>query len=50
MHDEGNAVLQWDNLRFARVDIAIYTYHEVFPVSVPFIHSFLLIVNISLYF
>jgi hypothetical protein len=44
MDDEGNVVLQWDNLRFARVDIAIHTYHGVYPVSVPFIHSFLVIV------
>nr|XP_051199115.1 type 2 DNA topoisomerase 6 subunit B-like isoform X2 [Lolium perenne] len=29
MDDEGNAVLQWDNLTFARVDIAIHTYHGV---------------------
>ncbi|CAM0909797.1 unnamed protein product [Alopecurus aequalis] len=27
MDDEGNAVLEWDNLTFARVDIAIHTYH-----------------------
>uniref|UniRef100_J3MHH7 Type 2 DNA topoisomerase 6 subunit B-like n=1 Tax=Oryza brachyantha TaxID=4533 RepID=J3MHH7_ORYBR len=27
MDDDGNAVLQWDNITFARVDIAIHTYH-----------------------
>ncbi|KAF8772117.1 hypothetical protein HU200_006112 [Digitaria exilis] len=26
--DEGNAVLEWDNISFARVDIAIHTYLE----------------------
>ncbi|KAF0903731.1 hypothetical protein E2562_029099 [Oryza meyeriana var. granulata] len=26
MDDDGNAVLQWDNMTFARVDIAIHTY------------------------
>ncbi|CAN6192880.1 unnamed protein product [Urochloa humidicola] len=26
--DEGNAVLEWDDMAFARVDIAIHTYHE----------------------
>ncbi|PNT75561.1 hypothetical protein BRADI_1g34717v3 [Brachypodium distachyon] len=31
MDDEGNAVLQWDNLTFARVDIAVHTYHGVYP-------------------
>ncbi|KAF7097358.1 hypothetical protein CFC21_099182 [Triticum aestivum] len=29
MDDEGNAVLEWDNLTFARVDIAIHTYHGI---------------------
>jgi len=28
MGDEGNAVLEWDNMTFARIDIAIHTYHE----------------------
>ncbi|KAJ1260961.1 hypothetical protein BS78_10G271500, partial [Paspalum vaginatum] len=27
MGDEGNAILEWDNMTFARVDIAIHTYH-----------------------
>jgi hypothetical protein len=40
MDDEGNAVLEWDNLTFARVDIAIHTYHGVYPVSIPCILSF----------
>ncbi|KAI4973230.1 hypothetical protein ZWY2020_028938 [Hordeum vulgare] len=31
MDDEGNAVLEWDNLTFARVDIAIHTYHGIYP-------------------
>ena len=34
MDDEGNAMLEWDNLTFARVDIAIHTYHGVYPVFV----------------
>ncbi|KAM3192855.1 hypothetical protein ACQJBY_069812 [Aegilops geniculata] len=34
MDDEGNAVLEWDNLTFARVDIAIHTYHGIYPALV----------------
>jgi hypothetical protein len=26
--DDGNAELQWDNMAFSHVDIAIHTYHE----------------------
>ncbi|KAJ1260954.1 hypothetical protein BS78_10G271000 [Paspalum vaginatum] len=28
MGDEGNAILEWDSMTFARVDIAIHTYHD----------------------
>ncbi|AQK67012.1 Type 2 DNA topoisomerase 6 subunit B-like [Zea mays] len=28
MGDDGNAVLEWDNMAFARIDISIHTYHE----------------------
>uniref|UniRef100_A0A453SMN9 Uncharacterized protein n=1 Tax=Aegilops tauschii subsp. strangulata TaxID=200361 RepID=A0A453SMN9_AEGTS len=40
MDDEGNAVLEWDNLTFARVDIAIHTYHGIYPALVLRILSF----------
>ncbi|VAI78797.1 unnamed protein product [Triticum turgidum subsp. durum] len=40
MDDEGNAVLEWDNLTFARVDIAIHTYHGIYPAIVLCILSF----------
>ncbi|VAI90876.1 unnamed protein product [Triticum turgidum subsp. durum] len=40
MDDEGNAVLEWDNLTFARVDIAIHTYHGIYPAPVLCILSF----------
>uniref|UniRef100_A0A0E0Q2G4 Type 2 DNA topoisomerase 6 subunit B-like n=1 Tax=Oryza rufipogon TaxID=4529 RepID=A0A0E0Q2G4_ORYRU len=29
--DDGNAELQWDNMAFSHVDIAIHTYHEGYP-------------------
>jgi hypothetical protein len=34
MDDEGNAVLEWENVTFARVDIAIHTYSEGYPASI----------------
>uniref|UniRef100_A0A0E0E669 Uncharacterized protein n=1 Tax=Oryza meridionalis TaxID=40149 RepID=A0A0E0E669_9ORYZ len=32
--DDGNAELQWDNMAFSHVDIAIHTYHEGYPAFV----------------
>jgi hypothetical protein len=38
--DDGNAELQWDNMAFSHVDIAIHTYHEGYPAFVLCMLSF----------